>query len=95
MAQRCAFPDARTHFAEEGTVIPFDRSSPRPAAFTAPELTVLLGLVRRAKVNAERRLDKRKHRQRSLPPGDAGQTKAERLGRLFVKLEALREQAIG
>lgn len=52
-------------------------------------------LVRRARVNAERRLEKRQHRQRSLPPGDAGQTKAERLGRLFVKLEALREQAIG
>jgi hypothetical protein len=83
------------HFTEEGTVIPFDRGSPHPVAFTAPELTVLLGIVRRAKVNAERRLEKRQHRQRSLPPGDAGQTKAERLGRLFAKLEALREQATG
>ena len=74
-------------------MIPCDRSPHSPAPFTAPELTVLLGLVRRARVNAERRREKRQRLQRSLAPGGPGPTKAERLGRLFAKLEALRGQA--
>jgi hypothetical protein len=89
LAHRCAVPDVRTPFREEGTVIPFDRRAPRPQAFTAAELTVLLGLVRRAKVQAERRREKRQHLQRD-PPGSPGPTKADRLKRLFAKLEALR-----
>jgi hypothetical protein len=54
------------------------------------DLTVLMGLVRRAKVNAEKRLEKRRQLHRSLPARDPGQTKVHKLGQLFAKLEMLR-----
>jgi hypothetical protein len=60
------------------------------AALDAADLTVLLGLVRRAKTGAERRWQKRHHLNHDQVGGDPAQTKVHKLGRLFAKLEALR-----
>jgi hypothetical protein len=60
------------------------------AALDAADLTVLLGLVRRAKTGAERRWQKRHHCHRDQVGGDPAKTKVNKLGRLFGKLEALR-----
>jgi hypothetical protein len=56
------------------------------------DLTVLVGLVRRAKGNVERRQERRQHLGKVSPPRDAGRTKAHKLARLQAKLEELQSQ---
>jgi hypothetical protein len=70
----------------------FHRSAPTPALLTAPDLTVLIGLVRRAKVNAAARLEKRKQLHHHLPIKDPAQTKANKLGQLLDKLAVILSQ---
>jgi hypothetical protein len=62
------------------------------AALDVADVTVLLGLVRRAKTGAERRWQKRHRLNHDLVSGDPAKTKVNKLGRLFAKLEALRSQ---
>ena len=62
-------------------------------ALDAAELTVLVGLVRRAKGNAERRQHRRQQLGKVNPGGDPGRTKANKLARLLVKLEELQAHA--
>jgi hypothetical protein len=56
------------------------------------DLTVLVGLVRRAKRNAERRQERRQHLGKISPGGDPGRTKTNKLARLLAKLEELQAQ---
>jgi len=69
-----------------------DAGDVNEAALDAADLTVLLGLVRRAKTGAERRWQKRHHRHDDQVGADPAQTKVNKLGRLIAKLEALRSQ---
>jgi hypothetical protein len=62
------------------------------AALDAADLTVLMGLVRRARSGAERRYQKRHHCHHDQVGADPARTKVNKLGRLFAKLEALRSQ---
>jgi hypothetical protein len=59
------------------------------AALDAAELTVLLGLVRRAKANAERRQRRRQHLGKIGSGGDPSRTKVNKLRRLLAKLEEI------
>ena len=56
------------------------------------DLIVLVGLVRRAKGNAERRQQRRQHLGKVTPGGDPGRTKTTKLARLLAKLEELQAQ---
>jgi hypothetical protein len=56
------------------------------------DLTVLVGLVRRAKGNAERRQERRQHLGKVNPVRDPGRTKANKLARLLAKLKELQSQ---
>src|SRR5262245_59761341 len=60
-----------------------------PNMLDTAELTILVGLVRRAKRNAERRQERRQRLGKVSPGGDPGRTKAYKLARLQAKLEAL------
>jgi hypothetical protein len=57
------------------------------------DLTVLVRLVRRAKVNAERRLERRQYLGKVTPGADPGRTKANKLARLQAKLKDLQSHA--
>ena len=56
------------------------------------DLTVLVGLVRRAKGNAERRQERRHQLGKHHPDRDPGRTKANKLARLLAKLQELQSQ---
>jgi hypothetical protein len=60
--------------------------------FDAADLTVLVGLVRRAKGSAARRLERRQRLGKANPGRDPGRTKANKLARLQAKLEELQSQ---
>jgi hypothetical protein len=62
-------------------------------AFDLTDLTVLLGLVRRAKANAEKRWQRRQSLNRQGSVTDPARTKVNKLTRLLAKLEALQGKA--
>jgi hypothetical protein len=57
------------------------------------DLTVLVRLVRHAKGNAERRLERRQYLGKVNPGADPGRTKANKLARLQAKLKDLQSHA--
>jgi hypothetical protein len=56
------------------------------------DLTVLVGLVRRAKVNAERRQERRQRLGKVNPGRDPGRTKLNKLTQLQAKLQELQSR---
>jgi hypothetical protein len=69
-----------------------DARAPTRGILNAADLTVLVGLVRRAKGNAERRLERRQCLGKVNAGKDPGRTKANKLARLQAKLEELHSQ---
>ena len=61
--------------------------------FDLTDVTVLLGLVRRAKANAEKRWQRRQHLNHNGSAVDPARTKVNKLTPLLAKLEALQTQA--
>ena len=70
-------------------VLSSDAYKTSKGALDAADLTVLMGLLRRAKGNAERRQERRQHLRKVGPAGDPGRTKVNKLAQLLAKLEEL------
>jgi len=75
------------------SIVSIDADHAQRDALDVADLTVLVGLVRRAKTGAEKRWQKRKHLNQGVVGGDPCRTKVNKLGRLLSKLEELRSQA--
>jgi len=73
-------------------VLSMEARAPTSRMLDAADLTVLVGLVRRAKGNAERRQQRRQHLGKINPGRDPGRTKANKLAQLLSKLAELQSQ---